>query len=153
MWGIWIARNDILFEYNMMKNFQEVTQFNNFFVYCKINPEVKPHKIISMVHVDKSLTLGFFHGACQGPYSINGIGFILYFTKTQRAQVKGHIGRETNNKEELKALYYLLISSLDRAIDKLRSMGDSSMVINLMKEAFKYKIIPSFIYLCIKRNI
>jgi ribonuclease HI len=56
--------------------------------------------------VDKSLAWGFFDGSCQGPYSISGIGFLLYFIETHKVQVKYNIGIGTNNQGELKALYY-----------------------------------------------
>jgi ribonuclease HI len=69
--------------------------------------------------VDKYLAWGYFNGACQGLDSIGGIGFILYLLETHRFQVKGNIGRGTNNQGEFKALYYLLKSDLDRGIDKL----------------------------------
>jgi hypothetical protein len=108
MWGIWIARNVILFEEKMMPTFQVASQVNALFAYYKVNPKVKPHRILSVVQVDKSLAWGFFNGACQGLDSISGIGFILYFTETHRVQVKGNIGRGTNNQGEFKALYYLL---------------------------------------------
>jgi ribonuclease HI len=51
--------------------------------------------------------------------------------------VKGNTRRGTNKKGEFKALYYLLKFSLDKEIDKLQIMGDSSMGINWMKGSLK----------------
>jgi len=79
------------------------------------------------------LDWGYFDEAFQGPYYINGIGFILYLSETHRFQIKGNVGRGTNNQGEFKDIYFLLKSSLDRGIDKLQVMGYLSMVINWMK--------------------
>ena len=83
--------------------------------------------------MDKYLAWGYFDGACQGSYSICGIGFILYLAETHRIQVKDNARRGTNNQGELKTMFYLLKSTLDRGIDKLQVKGDSSMVITWMK--------------------
>jgi ribonuclease HI len=49
------------------------------------------------------------------------------------SKVNLNIGRGKNNQGEFKVLFYLLKSDLDKAIDKLQVLGDSSMVINWMK--------------------
>jgi ribonuclease HI len=47
-------------------------------------------------------------GLVKARYSICGIGFILYLAETHRIQVKGNVGRGTNNQGEFKAMFYLL---------------------------------------------
>jgi len=122
-----------------MPTFHVASQINDLFAYYKVILKVKLQRILLEIHVDNSLAWGYFNGACQGPDSINGIGFILYLLERHKFQVKGNIGRGTNNQGEFKALYYLLKSTLIRGIDKIHVMGDSSMVINWMKGSIQVK--------------
>jgi len=37
-------------------------------------------RILGPISVDKSLSWGFFYGACQGKHSICGLRFVLHFS-------------------------------------------------------------------------
>jgi ribonuclease HI len=76
--------------------------------------------------------LGYFDRAFQGPNSICGTGFTLYFSDSHYLTGKANLGPGTNNVAEFNALLALLKSAMERNVQTQQVLGDSKFCIDWM---------------------
>ena len=69
--------------------------------------------------IDKSTPWGYFDGSAQGNPTYCGAGGVLNILEDQYVLMKWGLGRGTNNRVELSALYKLLIYGKEKGIQKL----------------------------------
>ena len=79
--------------------------------------------------IDKSTPWDIFDIASQGEPAIGGAGEVIHFSKTNQIYFKLGLGRVTNSKAILSALWATLKITKDKQIDKLNIYGDSKIVI------------------------
>jgi hypothetical protein len=95
-WGLWLVRNDSLFENKIIPAIQVASQALNILKHFKQTKSSKPMSIIVEEEIDKLEAWAFFNGASQGEPPLCGAEGVLYlkdshFLKFKAGLVKSHI--------------------------------------------------------------
>ena len=80
--------------------------------------------------LEKRYPWAFFDGASQGEAPIGGVGGVIYLTKIRKISFKLALGKATNSKAELTALWTTLKLAKDKQISRSHIYGDSKSVID-----------------------
>ena len=128
IWGVWVARNNILF--NEKPCNPTITAslsygfLNAFPQYIKSTRQ----RDSLDVELDKTLPWGIFDGASHN--NASGGGDILYLTETHFYELVAGLGEGSNNFAEIMSLKLLLVFAAEKGCRNFNFMGDSMNVIN-----------------------
>lgn len=70
LWGIWLARNALLFEDRHIKTFQVFAQICSLFQHYRMTTKVSEARQIGEILIDKTIPWGLFDGASKGPENL-----------------------------------------------------------------------------------
>jgi ribonuclease HI len=103
------------------------------FMDFKVCPKQNRKKSIVKPDFNILTLWGFFDGASQGHPAEGGAGVVFYLNQTHCFHLKYAVGRESNNKEDIVALWVLLSLANRMGYQRLQGMGDSKLVIDWTK--------------------
>ena len=95
----------------------------------RVSPKDRKIRAAIVPVIDKSTLWDFFDVASQGEPTIGGAGEVIHLSETNQIYFKLGLGRVTNSKAELSALWATLKITKDKQIDRLNIYGDSKIVI------------------------
>jgi len=75
---------------------------------------VKMSRIMKYLDIDKSKALGYFYRVCEGAHSVCGSWGIIFLNKKNNMSFNIIVGKCTNNREKVYALWAMLKISLER---------------------------------------
>ena len=82
----------------------------------KLNSVLVKRRLITTPNINKDIPWEFFDGSIQGMPPLGGAGEVIFIYVEKKLCIKYAIGQETNNKEELAALWAVLRVSLSKQI-------------------------------------
>jgi len=128
-WGIWMARNKIIFEDKWTEPDIVAAQCMGILqAFPQVNPKQNPRNIGDLV-IDKSIPWAFFDGAAQGNPLICGGGGIIFRGDSNYYCSRTGLGMGSNNCAEFMALKLLMLLAIEMEIKLLNIMGDSMVII------------------------
>ena len=137
MWGIWLARNRVIF-LEKATSPEEVAKKGldilSYFPQTKNNPSPR---IIVLEQLNKNIPWAFFDGASQN-LTCRG-GATLFMNPNHHFQMSMRLGSGTNNYVELMTLKLLLCFAIERNCKKVQVFGDSMVVINWINKTQRCK--------------
>jgi len=128
IWGIWLARNNAIF--NDKPCLPEITAVQSVGIFKSLPEHLRAAKQrrVLEVEIDQSRPWAFFDGASQN--NVCGGGAVLYLTASHYFTLSMGLGAGTNNYAELQSLKLLLIFALEKGCSTLSCFGDSMNVVN-----------------------
>jgi hypothetical protein len=130
IWGIWLSRNNLIFEDKEAHLGRLSHQIRVSFGEGRKPPKHFVPRNLQEPSIDFTRPWGFFDGACQGTPGICGAGAILYLDNAHHFSLKYGVGRGTNNRAEIYALWILLKVVVDKQVRKIQVLGDSKLVMD-----------------------
>lgn len=129
-WGIWIARNNLIFEDIRCSEVEIATMAASLILFFS---DVESHTRVREVfeeNINVEIPWGYFDGAAEGDPVRCGGGIVLHLDDHNSVYCKAGLGSGTNNFTEISALRLLLITALEWGVHSLQVFGDSKIVID-----------------------
>jgi hypothetical protein len=131
-WGIWLARNSLIFQEKTIAPQVTAAQSLSIFSHFSQNPTKSGPKSHTPEQIYFTKPWAYFDGASQN--NICGGGFTLHLTSSHSFHTKLGLGQGTNNHAELLTLKLLLAFAKENDLRHIQIFGDSQIVVNWGKE-------------------
>ena len=149
-WGIWLLRNNCLFENRKPVFFALISRVEGFLNSYPVPMKIKKIRNIGSTPL-KAYPCGFFDGAT--PKNIGGSGFVIYLITSHYFSFSMGCGCNTNTRAELLALWAVLKVILMMGLSMHLIHGDSMVIISWLNRLSALDV-PSVMHWCIDiRNI
>ena len=129
-WGIWIARNRLIFDDKWTEPDIVAAQCIGTLQHFPQLKNTKPKRRVGVLELDKSIPWAFFDGPAQGNPLICGGGGIIYWSDQSFLVSRAGLGEGSNNYAEVMSLKLILLLAVEKNIRKINIMGDSLLIIN-----------------------
>jgi len=144
IWGIWIARNKVIFQDYRTPLETVAAQAVSIVQHYRVPGRECKSRDIRVEQIDKKMPWGYFDGASQENHMRCGGGGILYKNDSHFFKFSAGLGGGSNNYAELMTLRLLLLYALEQGCLSLQVFGDSLLVIEWAKEIQKCNVTRLF---------
>lgn len=129
-WGIWIARNECIFNDTHRSILEIMAKAVGLIVFFSDTEALPQHRLCPSVQIDENMPWAFFDGVAGGDPIRCGGGIMLQFDGHNYIHFSAGFGTETNNFAETSSLRFLLTKALEWGIHSIHIFGDSKLTID-----------------------